>query len=63
MHRIHGSTTDIHPTGNRAVTKMKATITQRFEIDGCLADAESDCRFCFFWERVGSEWGARLFRH
>jgi len=32
MHRIHGSTTDISPDGLRAVTKMKATITQRFEL-------------------------------
>ena len=52
MHRIHGSTTDITPDARRAVTKMKATITQRFELDGCEVDAEADCRFCFFWERV-----------
>lgn len=65
MHRIHGSTTDINPAGTRAVTKMKATITQRFDLDGILADAESDCRFCFFWSkdpRTGS-WGADFVRH
>ena len=47
---------------------MKATITQRFELDGCLVDAESDCRFCFFWEKGASdlpdgEWRARFVRH
>ena len=77
MHRIHGSTTDITPDVRRAVTKMKATITQRFELDGCEVDAEADCRFCFFWERVdlpaghgqgvgegqGPEWRARFVRH
>ena len=57
MHRIHGSTTDINPEATRAVTKMKATITQRFELpqveEGrfCEADAESDCRFIFFWQK------------
>lgn len=65
MHRIHGSTTDINPTGTRATTKMKATITQRFLIDECQVDAETDCRFCFFWEKDTNtgNWGARLARH
>ena len=61
MHRVHGSTTDIR--GNRAVTKMKATITQRFELDGCEVDAESDCRFCFFFEKRVDKWGAVYVRH
>ncbi len=51
MHRCHGVSTDINLTATRAVTKMKATITQRFEIDGCEVDAEADCRFAFFWEK------------
>lgn len=51
MHRCHGVTTDITPDGLRAVTKMKATITQRFEIDNCEVDAETDCRFLFFFEK------------
>jgi hypothetical protein len=73
MHRIHGSTTDISPDGLRAVTKMKATITQRFELPaeggGVMeADAESDCRFCFFWQKesegeMAGEWRARFVRH
>jgi hypothetical protein len=66
MHRIHGSTTDINPAGTRAVTKMKATITQRFEFPGdILCDAESDCRFCFFWSKdpQTGNWGADFVRH
>lgn len=65
MHRIHGSTTDINRDATRAVTKMKATITQRFNIDGAEVDAESDCRFCFFWDRdpQTGNWGARFVRH
>jgi hypothetical protein len=65
MHRVHGTTTDIQgdryfpPSNllfyftnqNSAVTKMKATITQRFVLDGCEVDAESDCRFCFLFEK------------
>jgi len=81
MHRCHGSTTDINRTATRACTKMKATITQRFTVpynsttpgDSCDVDAESDCRFCFFWEKIptdseeypelAGEWRARFVRH
>ena len=63
MHRCHGATTDINPEGTRAVTKMKSTITQRFNIQECLVDAESDCRFCFFWEKREGRWGACFVRH
>ncbi|KAJ5814628.1 hypothetical protein N7474_006405 [Penicillium riverlandense] len=63
MHRCHGTTTDITPDGHRAVTKMKATITQRFVIDGVEVDVECDCRFCFFFEKVDGRWGARFVRH
>lgn len=69
MHRIHGSTTDINPEATRAVTKMKATISQRFKmktVDGkdCEVDAESDCRFCFLFQRMeNGEWKARYVRH
>jgi SnoaL-like domain len=47
MHRIHGSSVDIGEGGKRAVVKMKATITQRFELPprNVLVDAESDCRY------------------
>ncbi|KAL2830279.1 hypothetical protein BDW59DRAFT_158608 [Aspergillus cavernicola] len=60
MHRCHGVTTDITPDAVRAVAKMKATITQRFKIDGVEVDAEADCRFCFFFEKVDGRWGAQL---
>ena len=73
MHRCHGISTDLNTDATRAVTKMKATITQRFVLDGCEVDAESDCRFLFFWMKVnpeGSEgdegggvWKARWVRH
>lgn len=64
MHRIHGSTTDINTEATRAVTKMKATITQRFTVDGCEVDAESDCRFCYFFEKgPDGRWLARFVRH
>ena len=66
MHRIHGTSVDL--LGDRAICKMKATITQRFSLDGIEVDAESDCRFCFFFERYTtsdgqSNWGAKLVRH
>ena len=66
MHRVHGTTTDINVAATRAVTKMKATITQRFEFgDGIEADAESDCRFVFFWTKdpATGNWGANYVRH
>ncbi|CBF87308.1 hypothetical protein AN9274.2 [Aspergillus nidulans FGSC A4] len=68
MHRCHGATTDITADATRAVTKLKATITQRFVIDGIEVDAEADCRFCFFFEKAdvdgkGPRWGARFVRH
>lgn len=74
MHRCHGTTTDISPDGLRAVTKMKATITQRFVLPGDVqVDAESDCRFCFFFQKEvvdtpsaglkAGDWRARFVRH
>lgn len=65
MHRVHGVTSDLHIDGQRAVTKMKATITQRFELDGCEVDAEADCRFIFFFEKDGlsGDWRAKYVRH
>ncbi|KAJ7667125.1 PEP2-like protein [Mycena rosella] len=66
MHRIHGSSVDLATAGTRAVVKMKATITQRFELppNSVLVDAETDCRFCMFFEKDSeSTWGARFVRH
>lgn len=61
MHRFHSTTVDI--VGNRAVAKMKATVTKRFLLDGCLVDAEMNCRFCMFLERRGDRCGACFIRH
>ncbi|PGG95958.1 hypothetical protein GX51_08061 [Blastomyces parvus] len=75
MHRVHGCTTDINPSATRAVTKMKATITQRFTISTGTGsdngagsyeiDVECDCRFCYFWEKDAQTqaWAARFVRH
>ena len=64
MHRCYGASTDIEPEAKSAVTKMKACITQRFVLDGCEVDAESDCRFIFFWSRnPQNEWRAQFVRH
>ncbi|KAM0249719.1 hypothetical protein ACHAQJ_008921 [Trichoderma viride] len=65
MHRCHGLTTDVNADATRAVTKMKATITQRFILDGCEVDAESDCRFYYFWIKIPEtgDWKAFLVRH
>jgi hypothetical protein len=64
MHRCYGTTTDITPDATRAVTKMKAGITQRFVLDGCEVDADVDCRFCFFWQKENDgRWLARFVRH
>lgn len=45
---------------------MKATITQRFTLDNDIeADAESDCRFVFFFRKSPStgQWAANFVRH
>ncbi|KAI1123866.1 hypothetical protein F5Y10DRAFT_280638 [Nemania abortiva] len=51
MHRCHEVTSDITPDTKRAVTKMKATITQRFIIDDCEVDVDADCRFIFCFDK------------
>ncbi|OJJ45866.1 hypothetical protein ASPZODRAFT_68951 [Penicilliopsis zonata CBS 506.65] len=48
MHRENGTLVDLNPKTNRAVGKMKATITQRFTLDGIEFDVECDCRFIFW---------------
>ncbi|KAI9710356.1 MAG: Vacuolar protease A [Bogoriella megaspora] len=64
MHRCHGTTTDVSLNATRAVTKMKATITQRFILDDCEVDAEADCRFIFFFSKNDEgTWGAQYVRH
>ncbi|GKT54286.1 catabolic 3-dehydroquinase [Colletotrichum tofieldiae] len=52
MHRECGTLVELNPETNRAVGKMKATITQRFKHpDGFEYDVDCDCRFIFFCEK------------
>lgn len=56
MHRECGTLVELSPSNGRAVGKMKATITQRFNIAGddaagiepVVFDVDCDCRFQFF---------------
>ncbi|KAL3464872.1 catabolic 3-dehydroquinase [Aspergillus heterothallicus] len=52
MHRENGTLVDLNPETARAVAKMKATITQRFNIDGIEYDVDCDCRFIMFCKKV-----------
>lgn len=67
MHRCHRCTTDSDPSGIRAITKLKNTISQQFEHRGVEFDIEADCRFFFFFffffEKIDGVWGARLVCH
>lgn len=55
LHRIIGQTVDVQ--GDRAVSKMKVTITCRFTFDGIEMDNEADCRFFFMLEKRDGKWG------
>ena len=46
LHRICGQTVDVQ--GDRAISKMKVTITCRIMLDGIEMDNEADTRFFFF---------------
>ncbi|WYZ39751.1 hypothetical protein EsH8_IV_000092 [Colletotrichum jinshuiense] len=53
MHRECGTLVELNPETDRAVGKMKATITQRFKHpDGYDYDVDCDCRFMFFCKRA-----------
>lgn len=56
MHRENGTLVDLNPTTGRAIGKMKATITQRFNWDGVEFDVECDCRFINFCLKQGGDW-------
>ncbi|PYI14772.1 catabolic 3-dehydroquinase [Aspergillus violaceofuscus CBS 115571] len=57
MHRENGTLVDLNPATQRAVGKMKATITQRFSWDdGVDFDVECDCRFINFCLKEAGEW-------
>jgi hypothetical protein len=55
LHRIIGQTVDVQ--GNRAVSKMKVTITSRMTVDEIEMDNEADCRFFFLLEKRNERWG------
>ncbi|KAK4935033.1 hypothetical protein LTR10_023845 [Elasticomyces elasticus] len=55
LHRVTGQTVDLQ--GDRAVSKMKVTITCRANIDGKEMDNEADCRFFFLLEKRNGRWG------
>jgi hypothetical protein len=59
MHRENGTLADVNLAKGRAIGKMKATITQRFDIDNTVVDVECDCRFIFFCRQVDNEWKAQ----
>ncbi|PYI34951.1 hypothetical protein BP00DRAFT_433271 [Aspergillus indologenus CBS 114.80] len=58
MHRETGTLVDLNPATQRAVGKMKATITQRFSWDdGVDFDVECNCRFINFCLKEGASPG------
>ncbi|GKT49791.1 PEP2-like protein [Colletotrichum spaethianum] len=58
LHRECGTLVELNPETNRAVGKMKATITQRFKHpDGFEYDVDCDCRFIFFCEKEVDSFG------
>jgi len=53
MHRECGTLVELNLVTDRALGKMKATITQRFKTeDGVEYDVDCDCQFFFFCERL-----------
>ena len=55
MHRECGTLVDLNLSKQRAVAKMKTTITQRFEIDGITFDVDCDNRFIFWCQKEKSK--------
>ena len=62
MHRECGTLVDLNPATNRAVGKMKTTITQRFQHEGVPFDVDCDNEFVFFCLRTEHGWKARFFK-
>lgn len=56
MHRENGTLVELNEEKERAIGKMKTTITQRFIIDGIPFDVENDCRFIFFCRVEDGDW-------
>jgi hypothetical protein len=61
MHRECGTLAELSSVNpDRAIGKMKATITHRFTFPESQFDVDCDCRFIFFCERVpGQGWKAK----
>jgi hypothetical protein len=59
MHRENGTLVDLNLERERAVGRMKATVTQRFSIQGCDVDVECDCRVVFFVTKQHDGWKAQ----
>ena len=55
-HRINGVLVDLNLPKGRAVGKMKATITQRFTIQGIPCDIDCDSQFMFFCLKTDQGW-------
>lgn len=54
-HRECGTLVDLNPTTNRAIGKMKTTISQRFSHNGIPYDIDCDCEFIFFCVKTPTE--------
>ncbi|KAI9667092.1 MAG: hypothetical protein M1831_001269 [Alyxoria varia] len=59
MHRVNGVLVDLNLERGRAIGKMKATITQRFTLDGIQCDVDCDNRFIFFCQKYPDGWKIR----
>ncbi|KAK8096712.1 hypothetical protein PG999_012656 [Apiospora kogelbergensis] len=59
LHRVTGQTVDVQ--GDRAVSKLKVTITCRVTIEEKEMDNEADCRFFALLERRKGVWGVAFF--
>jgi hypothetical protein len=62
MHRENGTLVDLSLAKERAIGKMKATITQRFTIENIDVDVECDCRFIFWCKIENGDWKVRYNR-
>ena len=56
MHRENGTLANVNLAKQRGIGKMKATLTQRFLLNGVPVDVECDCRFIFFAFIEEGEW-------
>ncbi|KEF51209.1 uncharacterized protein A1O9_12712 [Exophiala aquamarina CBS 119918] len=59
MHRENGTLVDLNLPLERAVGRMKATITQRVNLQDFDIDVECDCRVVFFVKKQHDGWKAQ----